>query len=97
MLPRIVGASRAREMLFTARRLSGDEALGCGLVGHLVDDAALQDRALELARAAQAIPAEVLGAMKRVLNGSADLPWARAREMEVAQATGAVEWAISPP
>lgn len=78
MLPRIVGIARAKEMLFTARRLSGGEALACGLVERLADDADLAACALQVASATHAIPAELMGAMKHALGESADLPWAQA-------------------
>lgn len=78
MLPRIVGIARAKEMLFTARRLSGGEALACGLVERLADDADLAACALQVASATHAIPAGLLGAMKHALGESADLPWAQA-------------------
>ncbi len=38
-LPRLVGAARALEMFTTARRLSAAEALECGLVDGLAEDA----------------------------------------------------------
>jgi enoyl-CoA hydratase len=46
LLPRLVGASRAHEMLLTARRVSADEAERIGLVAETVDDDALLERAL---------------------------------------------------
>ena len=49
LLPRLVGASRAHEMLLTARRVSAEEAERVGLVAETVDDGALIDRALESA------------------------------------------------
>jgi enoyl-CoA hydratase len=49
LLPRLVGASRAHEMLLTARRVSAEEAERVGLVAEAVDDEALLDRALESA------------------------------------------------
>ncbi|MCM2389280.1 enoyl-CoA hydratase/isomerase family protein [Streptomyces albipurpureus] len=47
LLPRRVGAARAAELVFTARRVAAEEALGLGLVDQLVEDA--RTGALELA------------------------------------------------
>ena len=83
MLPRIVGIARAKEMLFTARRLSGKEALSCAVVERLTGDGELTSCALQVASAVHAIPAQLLGAMKDTLSESADLPWTQALEVEL--------------
>ena len=50
-LTALVGAARAKELIFTARLVEGPEALAAGLVHEVVDDhAALMKRADELAR-----------------------------------------------
>lgn len=49
-LPRLVGASRAAELLLTARIFDSAEASEMGLVVDLVDDGAVVERALETAR-----------------------------------------------
>jgi enoyl-CoA hydratase len=51
LLPRLVGASRAFELLLTGRFVQADEAERIGLVGRVVDDGQTLDAALELASA----------------------------------------------
>ncbi|KAG2428602.1 hypothetical protein HYH02_014304 [Chlamydomonas schloesseri] len=48
-LPRIVGASRAKELIFTGRRVGGEEALKLALADHVVSDDQVYNRALQLA------------------------------------------------
>ena len=47
-LPRLIGAGRAAEMLFTAARVTADEALAIGLVDEIAPD--VVGRSIELAR-----------------------------------------------
>ncbi|MFD4970918.1 enoyl-CoA hydratase/isomerase family protein [Streptomyces sp. NPDC058424] len=49
LLPRRVGAARAAELIFTARRLEAPEAAELGLVDRLVDEGRDREEALELA------------------------------------------------
>eukprot|EP00198_Chlamydomonas_reinhardtii_P012449 XP_001701786.1 predicted protein [Chlamydomonas reinhardtii] len=48
-LPRIVGASRAKELIFTGRRVGGEEAQKLMLADHVVPDDQVYNRALQLA------------------------------------------------
>ena len=48
-LPRLVGASRAKEIMVTGRQVRSDEALAIGLANEVVEPEQLMTRALELA------------------------------------------------
>ena len=48
-LPRLVGASRAKEMMITGRQVKSEEALRIGLADEVVEPEQLMPRALELA------------------------------------------------
>jgi enoyl-CoA hydratase len=55
-LPRLVGAGRAMDMLLTARKVSGAEAVAMGLADRLVPEGQALPAALELARQIAAFP-----------------------------------------
>lgn len=69
-VPRLVGLRRSLELALTNRRLSATEAVAEGIATRVVDDAALADEALALARTLAAGPTGALGATKRLLRGS---------------------------
>ena len=67
-LPRIVGVSKAAELMYSGRIIGAQEALECGLVSRVVPDAKLMDVAREMALeiAANAAPVS-LALTKRML------------------------------
>lgn len=64
----LVGPSRAKEMLFTGRRLGAEEALAWGLVNEIVDAEALGARAEALARGIAGNAANSVRAAKQVVD-----------------------------
>ncbi len=72
-LPRLVGAGKAKELIFTAQRIDADEAARIGLAEQLVDDAHLESTAGALASAIAAQPPLAVRAAKRAVNLSGDV------------------------
>ena len=66
-LPRIVGYSRAADLIYTSRAVDGEEAYRIGLLERLVDPNELMDRALEAANQMTQWPPLALRMSKRVL------------------------------
>jgi len=64
-LPRLIGQSRALDMILTGRGVSGDEALAFGLANRLVEPGQALPGALELARALADFPQRCLRADRR--------------------------------
>jgi methylglutaconyl-CoA hydratase len=84
-LPGLVGAALAKELIFTARKLTAAEALQIGLVNRVVEREQLLEQARAFARAiAQQGPLAVRAA-KRAINGSLNLGGALAVEWEAYQ------------
>lgn len=69
-LPRLVGPSRAMEMMITGRPVDAEEALAMGLVDRVVDDGALLEQTTKLARAAAAGPPIAISAIKAAIQQS---------------------------
>jgi len=69
-LPRIVGIRRARELMFTSRRLSAEEACSLGIVERVVPDDELMLESENLARALANGPTLAFGAVKKLLLSS---------------------------
>lgn len=70
-LPRLVGMARAKALTMLGERISAEQAERWGMIWRCVDDEALQDEALELARHLATQPTTGLALIKRALNASA--------------------------
>jgi enoyl-CoA hydratase/carnithine racemase len=89
-LPRIVGRSRALELLLTSRWFEAEEALRMGLVHRVTPRAQLESAALELLAT---VRAHLKGARRRAkaaLRNGADLSLALGLEVESRLASGAL-------
>ena len=93
LLPRIVGAPLAKELIFTGRRMKADEARAAGLVNHLVPAGQARTRATEIAAAiARNGPIAVRQAKKAIAYGSeTDLETAMVLAIEAYNATVVTE------
>ncbi|HVM64490.1 MAG TPA: enoyl-CoA hydratase/isomerase family protein [Acidimicrobiales bacterium] len=73
-LPRLVGASRAAELMLTGRVFGAAEARGMGLVLDVVDEGAVVERALETARLIAANPPLAVWMTKETMWQTIDAP-----------------------
>ena len=68
VLPRVAGLMRAKALLLLGEEFSAEQAERWGLVSRVVDDASLDDEALQLAGRLAALDPRVASRFKRVLN-----------------------------
>lgn len=74
LLPRLVGPGRAKELIFSGRRLDAETAERWGLVTRMVDDGQAYATALDLAGQIAANGPIAVRQAKRALNRGADVP-----------------------
>jgi enoyl-CoA hydratase/carnithine racemase len=84
-LPRVVGAAKAKEMIWTATRIDADEALRIGLCERVVDDDTLEKEVTSLATAIAAQPPLAVQGAKRAIAASARLTVAEGLVVEAEQ------------
>jgi enoyl-CoA hydratase/carnithine racemase len=73
-LPRLIGPSRAKDMILTGRQVGAEEALRIGLADRVVPSAELLDVALDLAASLAAGAVVAHGLAKQAIEGGLDLP-----------------------
>ena len=87
-LPRRVGVGRAKEMMFSGRVVSGEEAFAIGLAVACVPDAELMERAITTARAFLQNSWFTLRADKMLVNGGLNYTLADGLEFERTNSPG---------
>jgi 2-(1,2-epoxy-1,2-dihydrophenyl)acetyl-CoA isomerase len=90
-LPRLVGPTRALELLFNPRTISAAESLQLGIATEVVDDEAFADRVHTLSRSLAAGPTRAYAAIRRSVASAASSSLAEALtvEAEMMRWTGA--------
>lgn len=71
-LTRLIGIGKARELVFTGRVISPEEALDIGLVNQLAENDELMEKTLEMARCIAAKSTYILKLAKLVINTGAN-------------------------
>jgi 2-(1,2-epoxy-1,2-dihydrophenyl)acetyl-CoA isomerase len=72
LLPRLVGLTRALDLMLTGRRVAADEALTFGLVNAVVPDGRLMETVYETARAFADAPTRTIGYIKQAVDFALD-------------------------
>ena len=81
-LARLVGPSRAKDLILSGRQVRADEALRIGLADEVVEPEELESRALELAAQYAAGPVQAHAIAKRVIDAGLDGSLADGLELE---------------
>lgn len=81
-LPRLIGPARAKDMVFTGRFVTAQEALAMGLVDRVVPDGEVYGAARELVARYATGPALALSAAKRAIDEGLDVDLGTGLEIE---------------
>src|ERR1700756_1731559 len=81
-LPRLIGPSRAKDLIFTGRQVPAGEALAIGLADKVVPDAEVYQAAQDLVAKYAAGPALALRAAKQAVNKGLEVDLATGLEIE---------------
>lgn len=82
LLPRVVGRSKAKEIVMTYRMISAQEALALGIVTQVVPDEELDSVVTDLARKISEGPTFALALGKKLINRSFEMDIRAALDME---------------
>jgi enoyl-CoA hydratase/carnithine racemase len=81
-LPRLIGKSRAKDLILTGRKIGASEAERIGLVNRIAEPGKLRESALALAEAIAANGPVAVRAAKEAIDGGVELPLSRGLEHE---------------
>jgi enoyl-CoA hydratase len=81
-LPRLIGAAKAKEIIFTGEPIGAEEALSWGLVMKVVEKEKLMDEAKSVAVKLVALPRLALEAAKMLINRGPEMDLSSALELE---------------
>lgn len=84
MLPRLVGMTRALDMMLTGRKVSAQEALEWGMINRVVPGEELKDVVYALAGELATAPTRAIGLIKQAVNYAQNSTLAEALEQEAA-------------
>lgn len=84
LLPRLIGWPRAKELIFTGRKFSAEDALGWGLVSYVVPADELEAKVMSLAREIAAAAPIAVAQAKRAINMSRDMDLLTGMHIEAA-------------
>jgi len=73
-LPRLVGIGKAKELIYTGKRLNAQEAEQIGILEHVVELDELQNKALEICEAIASKGPLAIRAAKKAIQSGFDLP-----------------------
>ncbi len=90
-LPRLIGHSRAMDLILTGRGVSGDEAVQMGLVNRLVERGRALETAVALARELARFPQRCLRSDRLSAYEQWALPWAEATRNEYRRGTAVMQ------
>lgn len=90
-LPRLIGHSRAMDLILTGRAVKADEALSMGLANRVVDDGKALEAALEIAEQLSAFPQICMRADRLSAINQWSLDWDEAAKAEMKGGLPAVQ------
>jgi enoyl-CoA hydratase len=84
-LPRLIGSSKAKELMFLGEPISADEALKIGLVNQVVDSGKGMESALSMAKKMASYSLQALSRIKTAVNEGYDTSFDQGMEIEAEQ------------